>query len=268
MNGYVELGYLDLVAAAAFLVLDGLISLRLRLGIERQLAWSAARMVVQLLLVGLVLEAVFAVASPWLTLAIALLMVGFAGREVRARQARRLEGPWGLGLGIGAMLLGGSLVTTVALTSLIEPTPWWTPRYALPLFGMILGNAMTGVSLGLDTLHSRLYRERAAVEARLPLGHDRRSALAPLVRESLRSGFMPIVNAMSVTGIVALPGMMTGQILSGVAPREAVKYQLAIMFLIGGATGLGVVGAVLGSAWRLTDARHRLRLDRLRASAR
>lgn len=84
-----------------------------------------------------------------------------------------------------------------------------------------------------------------------------------LTLKALRSGFTPIINAMAATGVVSLPGMMTGQILSGVDPREAVKYQLLIMFLLGGATGLGVLGATFASVWRLTDSRHRLRLDRL-----
>jgi putative ABC transport system permease protein len=70
---------------------------------------------------------------------------------------------------------------------------------------------------------------------------------------------------MSATGIVSLPGMMTGQILGGVAPAEAVKYQILIMFLIAGGTGIGAVAAVMGAAYRLTDRRHRLRLDRLGA---
>jgi putative ABC transport system permease protein len=76
---------------------------------------------------------------------------------------------------------------------------------------------------------------------------------------------MPTVNSMSATGLVSLPGMMTGQILSGVPPAEAVKYQILVMFLIAGGTGFGAVAAVLGCVCRLTDARHRLRLDRLAA---
>jgi putative ABC transport system permease protein len=74
---------------------------------------------------------------------------------------------------------------------------------------------------------------------------------------------MPIINSMAATGIVSLPGMMTGQILGGVLPAEAVKYQVLVMFLIAGGTGLGAVMAVLGGIYRLTDARHRLRLNRL-----
>lgn len=267
MTSYISLSYWDLAGASIFLILNGLISLKLRLGIERLLFWSALRMIVQLLMVGLVLKAVFAVASPWLTFLLAVVMITFAGREIWARQERRLRGAWGFGLGASSMMLGGTLVTVVALTTLIGPDPWWTPQYALPLFGMILGNTMTGVSLGLDTLHSRLFRERVSVEAQLLLGCDRWQATGPILRQALRSGFTPIINTMAVTGVVSIPGMMTGQILSGVDPQEAVKYQLMIMFLIGGATGLGVVGAVFGSAWRLTDTRHRLRLDRLLAKA-
>jgi Uncharacterised protein family (UPF0014)/Amidohydrolase len=88
----------------------------------------------------------------------------------------------------------------------------------------------------------------------------------PVTCEALRSALMPTINSMSATGLVSLPGMMTGQILSGVPPVEAVKYQILVMFLISGGTGFGAVAAVLGGVYRLTDARHRLRLDRLAAS--
>ena len=265
MSNYISLHYSDLALAAVFLFANGVLSVLLDLRLERPLAISAARMVVQLLLVALLLKALFAAASPWLTAAVALAMGIIAGREARARQQRRLKGLWGYGLGAGSMVLAGAVVTLFALTTQIRPEPWWAPRYALPLFGMILGNAMTGVSLGLDTLGTAAYRERIAIEAQLLLGATRGEAMRPFARRALRSGFMPIINAMAATGVVSLPGMMTGQILSGVDPTEAVKYQLLIMFMIAGATGLGVLLAVLGFAWRLTDDRHRLRLDRLGA---
>jgi putative ABC transport system permease protein len=130
---------------------------------------------------------------------------------------------------------------------------------------MILGNCMTGIGLGLNTLTTSLASRRASVEAQLMLGATRRVATAPVTREALRSALMPVINSMSVTGVVSLPGMMTGQILGGVPPAEAVKYQILVMFLIAGGTGLGAVTAVLGGVFRLTDARHRLRLDRLTA---
>jgi len=122
---------------------------------------------------------------------------------------------------------------------------------------------MTGVSLGLHTLTTGLVRERAAVEARLCLGATRREALLPVSRAALRTALMPIINSMAATGLVALPGMMTGQIIAGADPVEAVKYQILVMFLIAGGTGLGATAAVMAGGHRLTDARHRLRLDRL-----
>jgi putative ABC transport system permease protein len=263
MTAYLTLSYWDLVAASLFLILNAVCSVLLDLGLTRTLIVSALRMTVQLLLVGLILKAVFFAGSLWLTLLAAAVMAGFAGREIWVRQDRRLRGLWGPGLGAAAMLVAGTLVTVYALAGQIRPDPVWTPQYALPLFGMILGNTMNGVSLGLDTLHTALAQGRHAVEARLLLGGTRWEASRPFVRRALRSGFTPIINAMAATGVVSLPGMMTGQILSGVDPQEAVKYQLLIMFLLGGATGLGVLGATFGSVWRLTDGRHRLRLDRL-----
>src|SRR3546814_16083821 len=91
-------------------------------------------------------------------------MVLFAGREAMARQERRLAGFWGYGIGTAAMLMAATLVTVFALTTQIRPDPWFDPRYAIPLLGMILGNAMTGVSLGLDTLTTGAWREEAAIE--------------------------------------------------------------------------------------------------------
>lgn len=253
----------DLAAVSVFVLLSGLLSLRLSLGIERQLLVAAIRMVVQLSAVGAVLTLLFSVATLSWTLLMALVMVLFAGREIVARQHRRLAGWWGYGLGTATMTIAAATLTLVALIGAIRPEPLYDPRYAIPLFGMLLGNAMTGISLGLDTLTTTAIRERAAIEARIALGATRFEALRPAMQEAMRRGFMPMINAMAAAGVVSLPGMMTGQILAGVAPAEAVRYQLLIMFLIIGATGLGLLFAVLGGAWRLTDHRHRLRPDRL-----
>ena len=125
---------------------------------------------------------------------------------------------------------------------------------------------MTGVGLGLNPLTTSLVNRRASVEAQLMLGATRHVAAAPVTREALRSALMPTINSMSVTGLVSLPGMMTGQILGGVPPAQADKYQILVMFLIAGGTSLGAVTAVLGGVYRLTDGRHRLRLDRLTAA--
>jgi putative ABC transport system permease protein len=265
MNSYIPLTHGDLLLASIFLAMNAMFSILLSLRLERQLIVSALRMITQLFLVGLVLKTIFTLSSPWLTLLAAAIMVTFAGREIWARQDRRLRGVWGIALGGTSMVLAGTIVTVFALTTQIQPRPWWSPQFALPLFGMILGNTMTGVSLGLDTLHTSLHRERAAIEAKLLLGCTRWEAVSVAHQRAVRSGFTPIINSMAATGVVSLPGMMTGQILSGVDPQEAVKYQILITLLIGGATGLGVLAGTFASVWRLTDNRERLRLDRLAA---
>ena len=257
------LGYQDVALASLLLFANVGLSLALKLGLERSLLISAARMTVQLILIGLVLKALFALASPLWTALAMTVMVLVAGREITARQQRRLAGPWGYSLGATSMMSAGVLVTVLALTTAIRPEPWYDPRFALPLFGMILGNTMNGVALTLNTLFNVAARERLSIEARLALGADRYQALSGPRHEALRTGLTPIINAMSISGIVALPGMMTGQILAGVEPMEAVKYQLLIMFLIAGGTGFGVLAAVFGGVRCLTDERHRLRLDRL-----
>jgi putative ABC transport system permease protein len=188
-------------------------------------------------------------------------MVLFAGHEIYLRQKRRITGGWGLGT--ACVLFAAGSVTTLALVGSVQPEPWYHPRFALPLLGMVLGNAMTGIGLGLDVLTNGLVREQAAVEARLALGGSRWQSMLPVTRDALRSGIMPTINAMAAIGVVALPGMMTGQILAGVEPLHAVKYQLLVMFLIAGGTGLGTLGAIISGVFRLSDARHRLRLDRL-----
>ena len=260
---YIQLGYSDLILPALLVIMNGVLSIALQLKLERQLAVASARMVIQLVLVGYVLTFLFAAVSPLWTALAAFIMVLFASREIVARQKRRLLGLWTYGLGAGCTLLAGGTVTMFSLLTQLRPDPWYHPRYALPLLGMILGNTMTGVSLGLDLLVSGVARERAAVDSCLALGGTRYQALLPMIRDALRGGFMPTINGMAAIGLVSLPGMMTGQILAGVEPVDAVKYQLLIMFLIAGGTGLGTLAAVIGGGWLLTDHRHRLRLDRI-----
>jgi len=262
-DAFIALDYLDLVLAALLIVLNGGLSLWLGLGLARQLAVATLRMCVQLGLMGLVLKALFAIVSPWLTGGAALVMVLFAGYEIRSRQEVQLRGWWSYGLGASAILFAGALVAVFALTALVQPDPWYHPRYVIPLLGMILGNAMTGIAVGLNSLTDRMRRERAAIETMLALGETRRGAFRPATRAAVRAGLIPIVNSMSAAGIVFLPGMMTGQILSGIDPVEAIKYQVLIMFLLAGGTGLSVVAAVQAATLLLSDARHRLRLDRL-----
>jgi putative ABC transport system permease protein len=253
----------DIATAASLIVLDAVLSILLKIRLHWQLAIAAARMVVQLVAIGYVLKFIFSLTNPAATLLLVLVMVLVAAREVAARPERRFKGS--ANFVIGAISVGfATFVTAVlALTTAIRPDPWFNPHYAIPLAGIILGNVLNSASLSLDSLLGSVKRERPAIEARLCLGASYREAIAPLVREAIRRGLLPIINQMSAAGIVTLPGIMTGQILAGLDPIEAVKYQILLMFLLSGGSGLSTLAVSYLTAWRLTDERQRLRLDRL-----
>ena len=255
---------LDLALASLLMLLLAGLTVVMQLRMWRQIVISSVRMTVQLLLIGFVLKALFAhVHLGWVTL-IALTMLAVAGHEVMARQKRRLKGWWGYGLGTGAMFTSSFTIMVFTLVVLVQPTPWYDPQYAIPMLGMMLGNTMTGVALGMDRLTQTAWEQRAVLEQRLMLGQSRSEAILDIRRESLRTAMIPIINTMATSGLVSLPGMMTGQILSGSPPVEAVKYQILIMFLIASGIGFGVMFAVCLTARHLFDDRHRLRLERLR----
>lgn len=255
------------MAATLVLTLAGLTA-RAGLGLGKSTLIAGARTTVQLLLVGLVLKALFANATLGWVIVAAVVMLLAAGGEIMARQQRRFAGLWGYGLGAISVFLSSFTVTILALTVMIGPQPWYEPRYAIPLLGMIMGNTMTGVAVGLNTLTSLAWQQRAVIEARLMLGHPWKTAIRHIRGQSVYSGLIPIVNAMATAGVVSLPGMMTGQILAGNPPMEAVKYQILIMFLVASGTGFGTLAALWLGARRLFDERQRLRLDRLRQRSR
>ncbi len=264
----IPLGLTELALAALLILVNGAVSLAFRLGLERQLAIVAVRMVVQLAAIGFVLKFVFEQTSPVWSLALATLMIAAAGWESISRGETRIAGLLSYGLGAGTLMLTGTLATLFAVAGVIGPEPWWAPRYVLPILGMVLGNSLTGISLVLETIGQSARRERAAIEARIALGANRFEALHDVLRRALRTGMMPILNGMAASGIVALPGMMTGQILAGADPVEATKYQILIMFLLAGATAAGVVLAGVGAVLLITDDRHRLRLERIKVKDR
>jgi putative ABC transport system permease protein len=254
----------DLAMAASLVAFDAVLSLVLRLRLHRQILVAAARMVVQLIAVGYLLRLIFALKNPLATLVVVLVMAAVAAREIAARPERKFRGLWGLGLSAGAVVVATLVTVGLALATAIRPHPWYDPRYAVALVGIILGSVLNAGSLTLDGIVGAIDRERAAIEAQLALGANFQAATSRLMREAVRRGLLPIINQMSAAGVITLPGIMTGQILAGLDPIEAVKYQILLMFLLAGASGLAAVTVAFAAMRRLTDDRQRLRLDRLR----
>ena len=253
----------DLAVSSILIVVLAGLSFRFRIAVEKPLLVAAVRTVVQLLLVGMVLKSIFAMAHWYWIFMIVMLMLLVAGYEVMARQQRRFRGFWGYGLGALSMFVSSFTVTLLVLFTVIGPQPWYTPQYMIPLFGMMFGNTMNGVALALDRLTSSAWQQRLAIENRLALGQSWQQAIRDIRGDSVRTGMVPMINAMATAGLVSLPGMMTGQILGGVPPFEAVKYQILIMFMVTAGTGFGTFAAIILGSRRLFDERERLRLERL-----
>lgn len=253
----------DLGLASLLVIALGIVQFLMGLGLQRALIIGTIRMTLQLLLIGLVLKALFAsVHLTWIGL-IALVMLALAGHEVSARQKRPIKGWQGYLIGLTSMGVTAAIITIFALTVIISPEPWYTPQYAIPLLGMILGNTMTGIGLALNHLTQTAWSNRSRIEARLLLGQTATQAMSEVRTEAVRSGLIPTLNMLAAAGLISLPGMMTGQILAGAPPMEAVSYQILIMLLITAATGFGSLLAVHLGSKRLFDERQRLRLERL-----
>lgn len=262
MSPLVDISLPDLLLAGGLMLLNIALSWALRLGLGRRLLLAGLRMSVQLLLVGSILTWVFRQEQAAIILGIGLVMAAIAGVAAVNRVSRRFPGVYWNSL--VTVIFASFFVTGVALNLIIDSRPWYHPQYFIPLLGMVLGNTLNGISLGLDRFLSELQQQQGVVETRLALGATRWEAAHEPVREALRTGMIPTINSMMVMGVVSLPGMMTGQILAGAPPSIAVRYQIVIMFMIAAGTALGALGVVLLAYLFLFGADHRLRFEKLR----
>lgn len=275
MNDALPLSPEQLLIAAALLVLAGLVSIALRLGLEKRLAIAAARTVIQLLAIGYVLRWVFSayagdtpedplqdlLKGP-ATAALVAIMIAVASRSAIKRPSRTFAGA-GM-LAFVSLTLAGLFVTCTVTAVIIRVEPWYTPQYLIPLLGMVLGNGLTGISLCLDQFLEQLDDRRALIEMELAHGATAWEAAREPLAEAVRRGMIPIINSMTVVGLVSLPGMMTGQILQGAPPLQAVRYQIVVMFMIAAAVSLGCM-LLGGLAFRaLFNERHQLRREQIR----
>ena len=183
--------------------------------------YATGRMLLQLLIVGYVLTFVFAAKQPYIVLAVLVVMMAAAAwialRPLGARTPRRLC--WAL------LAIGTSGVATLALVTqfVLDLTPWYEPRFLVPLAGMTFSTAMNAVSLAAERQHAALTAGATPLAAR---------------RQALETALIPQINSLFAVGLVNLPGMMTGQILSGVAPLIAVRYQIMVMCMLFGVAGV------------------------------
>lgn len=242
--GTIAVTWPDLALAFGLVLVAIAISRWQRLGLERGFLVGAVRAVVQLVAVGYVLVYLFTADNPWLVLlALVVMLVSAtfaAARRRRGPDGNRVAGERRTLFGISgaAMLVGSGLTLAYVTQVVLSVEPWYEPRYLIPLFGMIVGNAMNGAALAAERLASELESHRGEVEAYLALGATPARAAAEPVRRALIASLIPTLNGLATVGLVQLPGMMTGQILAGLSPLLAVRYQIVVMFMLAGATAM------------------------------
>jgi putative ABC transport system permease protein len=242
-GGVVPITWWQLLLASGFMVVTGVISLALALGLAKDLAWATVRTYVQLILLGVVLRWVFAINTWWLVVGLLVVMVLVATRIVVTRSPDAPKGSyWPAGM---AIFVSGFAVTFAVTGLVVGVDPWYRAQYVIPIAGMVIGNSMTGIALTLERVFADLDSRSGEVLGLVALGASPWEAARASVRTALRAGLIPTINSMAAVGIVFIPGMMTGQILAGADPLAAAEYQIVVMLMVSAATAVGSIMAAL-----------------------
>lgn len=240
MDKVIEIQIWRMAAAYVFIIILLIIVKARGIPREKEILISSARMTIQLILTGYILSFVFKSSNPYLTIAIICAMEAFAVHNIISRQKLKLSSK--LKRTIAFSMLAGTLSCLLFfILVVVNLSPWYDPRYFIPIAGMLIGNSMTGISLGVNRLVDGMYTKKHHIEAALMLGAKPSTAAKDIIDNAFDSAILPTVNSMVGMGIVFLPGMMTGQILSGTSPVTAIQYQIAIMLGILGSVSLTVI---------------------------
>lgn len=252
---YLEIPLWRLGIAALLVAVAIAVSRVGRLGLERDLGLGAVRAAAQLIAIGYALRLVFAADDPWVVLVVVLVMWTVAAwtstRRLKTGPHPRVLAPRAF-VAIG---LGAAVALVPVLAFVVTPRPWFEARYVIPIGGMMLSSAMNVVAQVFERLFASASADAPVLEQALALGATPSQALAPYVRAALRAALIPTINGLVTVGLVALPGMMTGQILSGTAPEQAVRYQVVVMYqLVAVAAVSGIAAAAFARRLIFNDA--------------
>ncbi|WP_456309264.1 iron efflux ABC transporter permease subunit FetB [Serratia proteamaculans] len=243
----------SLALALMLVVIALLVSGKERLGLEKDIIWSVARAIVQLVIVGYVLKYIFDINNQWLTVLMVLFICVNAALNAKKR-SRAIDR--GFLISFIAITSGTTLTLTILLLSgAIE----FMPMQVIPISGMIAGNAMVAVGLCFSNLNQRFSDNRQKIEEMLSLGASAKRASASIVRDSIRAAMIPTVDAAKTVGLVSLPGMMSGLIFAGIDPVKAIKYQIMVTFMLLGTASLSTIIAGYLAARRFYTARVQLK---------
>ncbi|MDQ0216082.1 putative ABC transport system permease protein [Oikeobacillus pervagus] len=243
-NGMIDIELWRLIAAYVFIVFLIIIVKWRGIAREKLIYIATLRMTVQLVMAGYILTIILKYPHPLLTIVIVILMEVFAIRTIYKQMGEPFSNE--LKKMIAYAMASGTLASILYFNFIvIHFSPWYDPRYFIPIAGMIIGNSMTAVTLAVKTLWNDLHHQRDQIEGALMLGATPKQAVKRYVDHAFDSAILPTINNMLGMGIVFLPGMMTGQILSGISPVLAIEYQIAILLGIAGSVSLTVLFLLL-----------------------
>lgn len=229
-----------IVGALALVILAMGISRWQKVDLEKDMLVAVARAFVQLIAIGYALNFIFQADSVWWIVLVVVIMVTVAGYTAgqRGQHVPRAVVVAAISVAVGTVL-------TLGLLLLLEVFPF-EARFIIPIAGMIVGNSMTVVGLVMARLRDDVKLQRPQIEAALALGATQRQAAGSQLRRALATGMTPIVDNTKTVGLISLPGAMTGMILAGASPLEAVQLQIIVMYmLVGAAAFAGLTGAFL-----------------------
>ncbi|MBW3694667.1 ABC transporter permease [Vibrio sp. T187] len=230
MQDVVDISWFQLLLFSSILLIPLGISYYFKLGIAKEALVSILRMTIQLALVGVYLEYLFDLNSWWVNLSWLLIMVLIGANSIIGK-AKLPQKP--LLLPISFSLASTAIPLVILICALvIKPNPIFSAQYLIPIAGMLLGNCLSCNIVALQNLFGAFELRKSEYEGALSLGASPQYASAPFIRTAIQKSISPIMASMATTGIVTLPGMMTGQILGGASPMVAIKYQLMIMIAI------------------------------------
>ncbi len=256
---FISLNYFDLLLAVTLILIPLVISFQSKLGIERELLIATVRTFIQLMIIGYILKYIFNLNKWYFILLMIFIMTLVAGYNAVKRQRITIPGLYPLIT--FAIFLGAATSMFTLIFLILRVSPWYEPQYLIPISGMMLGNSMNSAALAVDRLVSEAKNRHLEIEAALALGASPIKAINPLLREAARAAMMPTINSMMIVGIVQLPGLMTGQIIGGVAPEQSVRYQVTIMYMLAASVTISCITILYLLYHRLFTKEEQLRTE-------
>jgi putative ABC transport system permease protein len=230
MQDLIKLDLVDLAIAVGLMAIAIGLSAWEKLGLELNLAIATGRAILQLLVLGYVLDFIFALDNPWAVLAILAVMLTITAIVARNRIGQKI--PYVLPLVWGAILVSTALTVLYTNFLIIQPDRLYEPRYVIPLAGILLGNAMNAAAIAGERLVSTLNTLPVEIETHLSLGATPQQAVSQYRKEAIRAALIPTLNQMMLVGMATLPAITAGQLLAGVKPLDAVSYEILIVFMV------------------------------------